>query len=241
MPSLFSTLRGMPHILNQILSYLEAPDKLRLIIALKDVWEMLQDNHLFPSLQYQVPLLRRGYFDRQGFWIGNEGCSGSLEVVESHYKFPVMLRHLQNELSNDPWIDAGLHFCVILAKNRDEASNASQYLTANHIPNFVAHGPLSPANTFKIRKSGGLFVVIIYQFEGQFRIHPKLLVVALHVPRTTETYRQVLRIGATRNVCLVSGDNYEELLRAARVARYLDHKRDTFDRGEFQRTVVPAG
>jgi hypothetical protein len=84
-------------------------------------------------------------------------------------------------------------------------------------------------------------VIIFYKFEGTFRLCPKVKIISLHAPGTTETFRQVLRVGAYRNVCIVAGDNSEQLVRAARLANYLDYKRDQNDRGVFQRTVVPAG
>jgi hypothetical protein len=78
---------------------------------------------------------------------------------------------------------------------------------------------------------------------GRFRLHPKVRIVALHVPGTTETYRQILRVGAERNDCLVATDNTDQLLRAVKIANYLEYKRERLGRSpaDFQRTVVPAG
>jgi hypothetical protein len=85
--------------------------------------------------------------------------------------------------------------------------------------------------------------VIFYRFEGLFSVHPKVRLIALNVPGNIETYRQLLRVGADRNDCLVARDDSEQLLRAARIATYLRHKQYTLGRpqNEFQRTVVPAG
>jgi hypothetical protein len=90
----------------------------------------------------------------------------------------------------------------------------------------------------------GLFVIIFHSFEGLFRLSPKIKIIALHVPGSSETYRQVLRVGAHQNICLVAVDNQEQVLRAAKIANYLAYKRDRRDHHrstEFQRTVVPAG
>jgi hypothetical protein len=83
----------------------------------------------------------------------------------------------------------------------------------------------------------------LYRFEGQFSLHPKVRLISLNVPGNTETYRQLLRCGAHRNDCLVASDDSEQLLRAARIANYLNYKQDRLGRprNEFQRTVVPAG
>jgi hypothetical protein len=85
--------------------------------------------------------------------------------------------------------------------------------------------------------------VIFNRFEGQFSVHPKVRLIALNVPGNVETYRQVLRVGADRNDCLVASDDSEQLLRAARIATYLHHKEYKLGRprNDFQRTVVPAG
>lgn len=241
MISYFSYFRGIPYLFEEVLSYLEVPDRLRLAVALEDVRELIQDNHLYPSLRYEVSLLRRGRFDPRGYWIPNSTCYGSLTVVDSTEKFPAMLDLLRKEVTNDPWLDQSLQLCFVVAKNRDEACNVGVYLTHNMVNNFVAHGPLSPKNTFRIRKMSGLFAIVIYRFEGRFRLSSKMRVVALHPPGGTEVFRQLLRIGAVCNDCIAAGDSYDQVVRAAKIAKYLAYKEDTADRGEMQRTVVPAG
>ena len=241
MSSYFAYFRGMPHLFEEVLSYLEVPDRMRLAVALEDVRELIQDNGLYPSLRYEVRLLRRGCFDRRGYWIPHSRCFGSLTVVDSTEKFSAMLHLLRQEITDDGWLDQSLQVCFVVAKNRDEACNVGVYLSANLINNFVAHGPLSPKNTFRIRKMSGLFAIVIYRFEGRFRLSSKVRVVALHPPGSTEVFRQLLRIGAVSNDCIAAGDSYDQVVRAAKVVKYLAYKEDTKDRGEMQRTVVPAG
>jgi hypothetical protein len=156
MPSLFSKLRGMPHLLEEILSYLEAPDKFRLAIALKDVRVMIEEFRIFPSLSFEVPLLRRGYVDRQGYWVGNESCRGSLVVVEAEDKFTALLKLLQDDIDSGPWLVDNLQMNFVLARSQQEAMNVGNFLTDNAIPNLVIHGPLSPKSTFRIRQHEGI-------------------------------------------------------------------------------------
>jgi hypothetical protein len=147
----------MPHLLEEIFSYLEGPDKLRLAVAFDDVREMLEENRLFRSLTLDVPLLRRGYVDQKGYWVNNEGCRGSLVFMEdSGDRFPTMLKLLQDDISNDPWLEESLQVSLVLAECKEEANNVSRILTDNKISHFVAHGPLSPNNTFRIRQHQGI-------------------------------------------------------------------------------------
>jgi hypothetical protein len=227
----------MPHLLEEILSYLEVPDKLRLAIAIDDVRQMIQDNRLFRSLTYNVPLLRRSYVDRQGFLHGAEQCRGSLVFVEARHKYEAMLQLLLDDVSGDPWLDDNLQVSFVLANSREEATDVSVFLTANNLTNFVSNGPLSPTSTFRIRDHHGLYVIIFYKFVGSFRLHPKVRVISLHVPGNTETFRQILRVGAVTNDCIVDVENYEQLIRANKIAKYLSYKRLS---SNDVRTVVPA-
>jgi hypothetical protein len=158
MPSLFSTLRGMPHILNNILSFLEVPDRLMLAFALPDVLEMMQDNRLSLQLSYEVSLLRRGFAHPQGYWVPSASCHGSLVAVESSQKLNKMLQLLRSEMTEDPWTDANLRVCLVLAKSRDEAVAVSSILNENNLMNIVAEGPLSPASTIQIRQHEGIYL-----------------------------------------------------------------------------------
>jgi hypothetical protein len=167
---------------------------------------------------------------------GAEYCRGSLVFVEAGHRYEAMLKLLRDDVSDDPWVADNLQVSLVLAKSKEEAIDVSLFLTANEIRNMVAHGPLSPANTFRIRKENGLFVIVFYQFVGSFRLHPKVRVISLHVPGNTESFRQVLRVGAVRNDCLVAVDNYEQLVRAAKIAKYLSYKRRPSNE---IRTVVP--
>jgi hypothetical protein len=146
----------MPHLLQQILSYLEAPDKLRLAVALDDVREMMEDNRLYRTLKLDVPLLRRGFVDRQGFWVNNEGCRGSLVFMDSGDRLQTMLKLLQEDIINDPWLDESLQVSLVLAKCKEEAATVGRILTETNISHFVALGPLSPKSTFRIRQHQGI-------------------------------------------------------------------------------------
>jgi hypothetical protein len=146
----------MPHLFEEIISYLEAPDLFRLAVALEDVRELLEENRLYQSINYEVPLLRRGYLHRQGYWVPNERSHGSLVAVESTEKFSKLLQLLRSENTGDPWTDANLRVCLVLAKSRDEAVKVSSFLDANNMINFVCHGPLSPSSTFRIRQHEGI-------------------------------------------------------------------------------------
>jgi hypothetical protein len=158
MPSLFSTLRGTPHILKNILSFLDVPDRLSLAFALQDVLEMIQDNRLSLLLSYEVSLLRRGFAHPQGYWVPSQSCHGSLVAVDSGAKFKKMLELLRSEMTDDPWTEANLRVCLVLAKSRDEAIAVSSFLNDNHLMNIVAEGPLSPASTIQIRQHEGIYL-----------------------------------------------------------------------------------
>jgi hypothetical protein len=147
----------MPHLFEEIISYLQGPDKLRLAVAFDDVREMLQENRLFRSLTIDVPLLRRGYVDQKGYWVNNEGCRGSLVFMEdSGDRFPTLLKLLQDDINDDPWLMESLQVSLVLAESKEEAHNVSRTLTDNMISHFVAHGPLSPKSTFLIRQHQGI-------------------------------------------------------------------------------------
>jgi hypothetical protein len=138
------------------LSYLEAPDKLRLAIALNDVREMMEENRLFRSLKLDFPLLRRGFVDRHGYWVNHESCQGALVFVDSGDRFRAMLQLLQEDISNDPWLDSNLQVSLVVAKCQEEAATVGRILTENNISHFVARGPLSPESTFRIRQHQGI-------------------------------------------------------------------------------------
>jgi hypothetical protein len=147
----------MPHLFEEIISYLEGPDRLRLAVAFDDVREMLEENRLFRSLTIDVPLLRRGYVDPKGYWVNSEGCRGSLVFMEdSGDRFPTMLKLLEDDISNDPWLMESLQVSLVLAESKEEANYVSRILTDNKISHIVAHGPLSPKNTFAIRQHQGI-------------------------------------------------------------------------------------
>jgi hypothetical protein len=158
MPSLFSKLRGMPHILANILSFMEVPDRLRLAFALEDVLEIILENRLSLNLNYEVSLLRRGFAHPQGYWVPSQSCHGSLVALDSGAKFKKMLELLRSEMTDDPWTDANLRVCLVLAKSRDEAIAVSRYLDENNLMNIVAEGPLSPASTIQIRQHEGIYL-----------------------------------------------------------------------------------
>jgi hypothetical protein len=76
------------------------------------------------------------------------------------------------------------------------------------------------------------------------RLCPKIKIIALHVPASRNTFRQVLRVGAYRNICLVASDDEEEVLGAAKIANYLEAKQDRLVRpinDDFQQYVTHAG
>jgi hypothetical protein len=76
--------------------------------------------------------------------------------MESGDRFQMMLQLLQEDISNDPWLNESLQVSLVLAECKDEANNVSRFLTDNRIIHFVAHGPLSPNNTFRIRQHQGI-------------------------------------------------------------------------------------
>jgi len=201
----FSRFAMMPHLVEQVLSYLQPSEILFLASVSPTVANVVKANNTKVNAVWSGWLRRRnkpGSLDRVAL---NE-TEATIRVVSEDTKMPALM-DLLGDLAPDPWFKHEPEVAGVFVQDIIEAQEVARYLTDRSVSAEILNGPPSSGTIKRINSlaSARIHVIILYRSGGNFeRLYYFSRIVSLVAPQSLDDLRGLLNLSAMRLNLLVT-------------------------------------
>jgi len=202
---LFSRFAMMPHLVEQVLSYLQPSEILFLASVSPTVANVVKANNTKVNAVWSGWLRRRnkpGSLDRVAL---NE-TEATIRVVSEDTKMPALM-DLLGDLAPDPWFKHEPEVAGVFVQDIIEAQEVARYLTDRSVSAEILNGPPSSGTIKRINSlaSARIHVIILYRSGGNFEgLYYFSRIVSLVAPQSLDDLRGLLNLSAMRLNLLVT-------------------------------------
>lgn len=202
---LFTRFAMMPHLVEQVLSYLQPSEILFLASVSETVANVVKANNSKVNAVWSGWLRRRnkpGSLEQVVF----RETETTIRVVNEDTKMQALL-DLLADLAPDPWFKYEPEVAGVFVKDINEAQEVARFLSARAVSAEILNGPPSSGTIHRINSlaSARLHVIILYRTGGNFDgLYYFSRIVALESPQSVDDLRGQLNLSAMRLNLLVT-------------------------------------